>query len=119
MLNNLASLDGDSALRRRLQYHTKPALLCIDEVGYLSYSTGMRIYYLKLFSGDIEKKSTLVTTNKPFSEWAEIFLLMLLVLFPWSTARYIIQKLSALRQAPSDSKKPPKNFTTETFTYST
>ena len=73
MLNNLASLDGDSALRRRLQYHTKPALLCIDEVGYLSYSTGMRIYYLKLFSGDIEKKSTLVTTNKPFSEWAEIF----------------------------------------------
>ena len=37
MLNELASMDGDMALRRRLKYYEKPQLLIIDEVGYLSY----------------------------------------------------------------------------------
>ncbi len=73
MLNNLASLDGDSSLRQRLQYHTKPALLCIDEVGYLSYSHRHADLLFEIISRRYEKKSTLVTTNKPFSEWAEIF----------------------------------------------
>jgi DNA replication protein DnaC len=73
MLNNLASLDGDSSLRRRLQYHTKPALLFIDEVGYLSYSHRHADLLFEIISRRYEKKSTLVTTNKPFSEWAEIF----------------------------------------------
>lgn len=73
MLNDLASLDGDSALRRRLQYYTKPALLCIDEVGYLSYSHRHADLLFEIISRRYEKKSTLVTTNKPFAEWAEIF----------------------------------------------
>jgi DNA replication protein DnaC len=35
---NLAALDSDSALRRRLKHYAAPDLLLIDEVGYLSYS---------------------------------------------------------------------------------
>jgi len=38
MLGDLAALDSDSALRRRLRHYTTPDLLVIDEVGYLSYS---------------------------------------------------------------------------------
>ena len=38
MLNDLASRDGDNALRRRIKYYVQPTLLVIDEVGYLSYS---------------------------------------------------------------------------------
>jgi cellulose biosynthesis protein BcsQ len=38
MLNDLASQDGDNALRRRLKHYARPALLIIDEVGYLTYS---------------------------------------------------------------------------------
>jgi DNA replication protein DnaC len=37
LLGDLAALDSDSTLRRRLRYYA-PALLVIDEVGYLSYS---------------------------------------------------------------------------------
>src|SRR3990167_4126447 len=38
MLNELASIDSDSALRRRMKHYAQPTLLVIDEVGYLSYS---------------------------------------------------------------------------------
>lgn len=36
MLGNLAALDSDTALRRRLRHYAAPRLLVIDEVGYLS-----------------------------------------------------------------------------------
>ena len=38
MLSDLAAQDGDNALRRRLQHYSRPTLLIIDEIGYLSYS---------------------------------------------------------------------------------
>jgi DNA replication protein DnaC len=38
LLGDLAALDSDSALRRRLRHYAGPHLLVIDEVGYLSYS---------------------------------------------------------------------------------
>jgi DNA replication protein DnaC len=38
LLGELAALDSDSTLRRRLRHYAAPSLLVIDEVGYLSYS---------------------------------------------------------------------------------
>jgi hypothetical protein len=38
LLGDLAALDSDTALRRRLRHYARPSLLVIDEVGYLSYS---------------------------------------------------------------------------------
>jgi DNA replication protein DnaC len=38
MLADLAAQDGSAALARRLRRYALPRLLCIDEVGYLSYS---------------------------------------------------------------------------------
>ena len=37
MLADLAAQDSAAALGRRLRRYTVPALLCVDEVGYLSY----------------------------------------------------------------------------------
>lgn len=73
MLNDLAAQDGDNALKRRIHHYAKPTLLCIDEVGYLSYSNRHADLLFEIISRRYEKKSTLVTTNKAFSEWAEIF----------------------------------------------
>jgi len=42
LLGELASLDSDSALRRRLRHYVAPTLLVIDEVGHLSLSTAAR-----------------------------------------------------------------------------
>lgn len=73
LLGDLASLDSDSALRRRLRYYAAPSLLVIDEVGYLSYSNRHADLLFELINRRHEQKSTLVTTNKSFAEWSEVF----------------------------------------------
>lgn len=73
MLNELAAQDGDNALRRRLAYYAKPKLLVIDEVGYLSYSNRHADLLFEIINRRYEKSSTIVTTNRPFSEWNEVF----------------------------------------------
>lgn len=73
LLGELAAIDSASALRRRLSHYAAPALLIIDEVGYLSYSNRHADMLFELISRRYEAKSTIVTTNKPFSEWHEVF----------------------------------------------
>ncbi len=73
MLNDLAAQDGDNALRRRLTHYAKAKLLIIDEVGYLSYSNRHADLLFEIINRRYEKNATLVTTNRPFSEWNDVF----------------------------------------------
>jgi DNA replication protein DnaC len=73
MLKELDNQDGAAALRRRIEHYTKPTLLVIDEIGYLSYSNRYADLLFEIVSQRYTKKSTLITTNKTFSEWQEIF----------------------------------------------
>src|SRR6516165_5605779 len=73
LLGDPAALDSDSALRRRLRHYAAPTLLVIDEVGYLSYSNRHADLLFELISRRYEHKSTLITTNRPFAEWREVF----------------------------------------------
>jgi DNA replication protein DnaC len=73
LLGDLAALDSDAALRRRLRHYAAPDLLVIDEIGYLSYSNRHADLLFELVSRRYETKSTLVTTNKSFSEWSTVF----------------------------------------------
>lgn len=73
LLGDLAALDSDAALRSRLRRYAAIDLLCIDEVGYLSYSNRHADLLFELTNRRYERKSTLITTNKPFSEWKDVF----------------------------------------------
>ena len=73
MLNDLAAIDSDSTLKRRLKYYAQPQLLVIDELGYLSYSNRHADLLFEIINRRYEIKSTLVTTNRPFEEWNEVF----------------------------------------------
>jgi DNA replication protein DnaC len=64
MLNELAACDGDMALQRRLRYYSSPDVLCIDEVGYLSYSNRHADLLFEIINRRYENKSTLITTNR-------------------------------------------------------
>lgn len=73
MLGELAALDSDSALRRRLRTYAAFDLLCIDEIGYLSYGDRHADLLFEVVSRRYETKSLLLTTNRPFSEWPQVF----------------------------------------------
>jgi DNA replication protein DnaC len=73
LLGDLTALDSDTALRRRLRHYAAPKLLCIDEVGYLSYSNRHADLLFELISRRYENTSTLITTNRPFADWREVF----------------------------------------------
>jgi DNA replication protein DnaC len=69
LLNELAQQDSATGLARRLRRYTQPALVAIDEVGYLSYDTRHADLIFEVVSRR-RQKSTVITTNRPFSEWS-------------------------------------------------
>jgi DNA replication protein DnaC len=73
MLNDLAAIDSDSVLKRRLKYYAQPQLLVIDELGYLSYANRHADLLFEIINRRYECKSTLVTTNRAFDEWDQVF----------------------------------------------
>ena len=73
MLGELAAQDGDNALRRRFTHYARPDVLVIDEIGYLSYGTRHADLLFEIINRRYERKPTIITTNRPFAEWPEVF----------------------------------------------
>lgn len=73
MLNDLAAQETSMGLARRLRRYCNPGLLIVDEIGYLSYDSRYGDLLFEVISRRHESKSTVLTTNKSFSEWTEVF----------------------------------------------
>lgn len=73
LLNDLASRDSASALQRRLKHYLRPRLLVIDELGYLSYDNRHADLLFEVVCRRYTQKPLVLTTNKPFAEWNEVF----------------------------------------------
>ena len=74
MLADLAAQDSSAALARRLRRYTVPHLLCVDEVGYLSYDNRYADLLFEVVTRRYEaERPILLSTNKAFSEWSEVF----------------------------------------------
>ncbi|MEY4551469.1 MAG: hypothetical protein RL685_7664 [Pseudomonadota bacterium] len=74
MLAELAAQDSSSILARRLRRYTSPQLLCVDEVGYLSYNSRYADLLFEVVTRRYDAgKPILLSTNKAFSEWSEVF----------------------------------------------
>src|SRR3712207_7937325 len=52
---------------------THPALLIVDEIGYLPISRTGAMLFFQLMSHRYERASTVLTSNKSFEEWGEVF----------------------------------------------
>jgi len=59
--------------RRKLRGYKSVGLLCIDEVGYLSFDDKAADLLYEVINRRYERKSVIVTTNRPFKEWNEVF----------------------------------------------
>lgn len=73
MLTDLATQDGAIAFKRRLAHYCRPALLIVDEVGYLSYDNRYADLLFEVVTQRYGHRSVVVTTNKAFAEWNEVF----------------------------------------------
>ena len=73
LLLDLAAQDSARGLDRRLRHYSRPSLLCVDEIGYLSYDNRNADLLFQVISRRYEQKSLVLTTNLAFSEWPGIF----------------------------------------------
>ncbi len=73
MINHLIAAEADHSMLKKLQYYQSQELLVIDEIGYLSLGTQGSNLFFQVISARHERKSTIITTNRPFAQWGEIF----------------------------------------------
>ena len=73
LLADLSERHTSYALQQRLRHYARPKLLCIDEIGYLSYDARAADLLFEVITRRYQRSATLVTTNKPFAQWHEIF----------------------------------------------
>src|SRR5712691_6854702 len=58
---------------RKLRTYANVDLLCVDEVGYLSFDDKSADLLYEVINRRYERKSVILTTNRPFKEWNEVF----------------------------------------------
>jgi DNA replication protein DnaC len=70
---SLAKAERDGMLRERIRYLCRPALLVVDEIGYLPITAGGGNLFFQLVNGRYERGAMILTSNRGFAEWGEIF----------------------------------------------
>jgi DNA replication protein DnaC len=73
MLAELGACEGTASLERALGRYTRPGLLVVDEVGYLSYSDRAADLLFEVVTRRYGKRPMILTTNRPFAEWNQVF----------------------------------------------
>lgn len=73
LVQDLRRAHAENRLERRLRVYTSPKLLLIDEVGYLPMSSLEATLFFQLVSSRYERGSIILTSNKSFAEWGEVF----------------------------------------------
>jgi DNA replication protein DnaC len=63
----------ENRLERTLQQLTYPRLLILDELGYLPLSREEASLFFRLLVRRYERGSLIVTSNKSFADWGEVF----------------------------------------------
>lgn len=70
---SLAKAERDGLLRERIRYLCRPALLVVNEIGYLPITAGGGNLFFQLVNGRYERGAMILTSNRGFAEWGEIF----------------------------------------------
>lgn len=73
VINDLAAAQKRGLLKRQLRQYLAPEVLLLDEIGYLAIDHHGADLLFQVISQRYERGSLIVTTNKPFKQWASIF----------------------------------------------
>ena len=69
----LGAAQSTGRLKSELKKYLRPAVLIIDELGYLPIDKNGADLLFQVISQRYERGSIIMTTNKPFKKWPEIF----------------------------------------------
>jgi len=72
-VNNLVAAQHAGQLKQELKKYLKPSLLIMDELGYLPIDKNGADLLFQIISERYERGSIIITTNRVFKEWPEIF----------------------------------------------
>ena len=70
---SMVEAEHQGKLRERLAFLRQPALLIVDEIGYLPVTPNGANLFFQLVNARYERNSTVLTSNKSFKEWGDIF----------------------------------------------
>ena len=73
MLQSLHQSKADNSYYKKLDYYIKPELLVLDELGFKKIPNYSADDFFEVISKRYEKGSVIITTNKSFEEWGDIF----------------------------------------------
>ncbi len=73
MLQSLHQSKADNSYYKKLNYYIKPDLIILDELGFKKIPNYSADDFFEVISKRYEKGSIIITTNKNFEEWGNIF----------------------------------------------
>ena len=72
-VSRLAESHAQGRLQQELTRLGRVPLLIVDEVGYIPFEADAANLFFQLVSSRYERASLIVTSNKPFGRWGEVF----------------------------------------------
>jgi DNA replication protein DnaC len=73
VINTLAAAKSAGRLKAELKKYTKPALLILDELGYLPIDKAGADLLFQVISLRYEQGAIVITSNRAFKDWPKIF----------------------------------------------
>lgn len=72
-INTLSAAHGSGRLKSEIKKYLKPRVLILDELGYLPIDKNGADLLFQVISGRYERGSLIITSNRAFKKWPEIF----------------------------------------------
>ena len=73
IINTLATAQSAGQLKRETRRFLKPAVLIVDELGYLPIDKHGADLLFQIISERYERAPIVITTNRAYKHWAQIF----------------------------------------------
>lgn len=73
LVSTLVKARQENRLDRQLQQLSYPKVLILDEIGYLPMTREEASLFFRLINRRYERASTILTSNKSFTDWGEVF----------------------------------------------
>lgn len=73
LIEALVRAEREGRLADKIRFYARPSLLIVDEIGYLPITQGGANLFFQLVNARYEKGAMILTSNRGFAEWGEVF----------------------------------------------